>query len=172
MYKTEGIILKKIDVGETDELVTLYTKDFGNMRALARGVKKPSAKLRGHLESLSLSSIQFVIGKYGNTMTHALMIRPLAHVKSDPARYAYARYAADMMLTHTLEGQKDERLWNLFAGSVLLLDEGAFISDPDYFLRSFDEGLLSSLGHEGEKDIRVLGNTVIRPRVPKYDILV
>ena len=33
VYKTEGIILKRIDVGEADSLFTIYMKDFGKIRA-------------------------------------------------------------------------------------------------------------------------------------------
>ena len=53
MYTTEGIILKKIDVGEANALFTIYTKDYGKIRAVAQGVKKEGAKLQGHLEPLA-----------------------------------------------------------------------------------------------------------------------
>ena len=63
MYTTDAIVLKKIDVGEHDALYMLYTEGYGKMRAVAAGIKKPEAKLRGHLEPLSLSRIRFVTGK-------------------------------------------------------------------------------------------------------------
>ena len=48
-----AIILKKRDVGETDRLYVLYTREAGKVLALGRGTRKPAAKLAGQLETLN-----------------------------------------------------------------------------------------------------------------------
>ena len=49
-YKTEGIVLKQMPLGEADRILTLYTTDQGKLRAVARGVRRPKSRLAGHLE--------------------------------------------------------------------------------------------------------------------------
>jgi len=43
MVKTEAIILKTADLGEADRLLTIYSKEFGKIKVIARGVKKVSS---------------------------------------------------------------------------------------------------------------------------------
>ncbi|MEK7872560.1 MAG: recombination protein O N-terminal domain-containing protein, partial [Chloroflexota bacterium] len=37
LYKTEGIVLRRSDMGEADLLLTFYTPFYGKLRAVARG---------------------------------------------------------------------------------------------------------------------------------------
>jgi DNA repair protein RecO (recombination protein O) len=52
-YRYSTIVLGKKEVGETDRLYTLYTKEQGKVRVMAKGVRKPEAKLAGQLENLT-----------------------------------------------------------------------------------------------------------------------
>ncbi len=45
LNKWEGIILKSIPYGESNKIVTLYTREAGKMTAMARGAKKPASRL-------------------------------------------------------------------------------------------------------------------------------
>lgn len=56
-YKYTGIILNKRDIGETDRLYTIYTLEGGKIQALAKGIRKPQAKLAGVLENFTLADI-------------------------------------------------------------------------------------------------------------------
>jgi DNA repair protein RecO (recombination protein O) len=56
-YRYRAIVLGKKEVGETDRLYTLYTREQGKIRVMAKGVRKPEAKLAGQLENLSLTLI-------------------------------------------------------------------------------------------------------------------
>ena len=48
-----GIVLKRINYGEADRIITILTKDFGKVTLLAKGVRRPKSKKRGHLEIFS-----------------------------------------------------------------------------------------------------------------------
>ncbi|MEK9173972.1 MAG: DNA repair protein RecO, partial [Patescibacteria group bacterium] len=60
-YRYNSIVLGKKEVGETDRLYTLYTQEQGKIRVMAKGVRKPEAKLAGQLENLS--SVLVIINK-------------------------------------------------------------------------------------------------------------
>ena len=113
MYATRAVVLKKMAVGEADELVTLYTADFGKIRARAQGVKKEGAKLRGHLETLTISVIGFVLGKNGERLTHSRMIESFPRIRGDSERLAAACQMARIIDDACMEGERDERLWSI-----------------------------------------------------------
>jgi DNA repair protein RecO (recombination protein O) len=60
---TEGIILRRIDYGEADRIITLLTRDFGKIRVMARGVRKQKSKMAGGIELFSVSEIHFIKGR-------------------------------------------------------------------------------------------------------------
>lgn len=61
--QTHGIILNRTDYGEADRIVTALTPDHGKLRLMARGVRKPKAKLAGGIELFSISDITFIHGR-------------------------------------------------------------------------------------------------------------
>ena len=63
IYTTKGIVLRNSGVGEADRIYTIFTRELGKVYARAIGVRKSDSKLRGNLESYSLSSVSFVKGK-------------------------------------------------------------------------------------------------------------
>lgn len=52
-HKYTGVILKKHPLGEADELLTIYTREAGKIRAKAVGSRKIQSRLAGHLQSLN-----------------------------------------------------------------------------------------------------------------------
>ena len=61
--KTEGIVLKELPLKENDSFFVLFTKDFGKLEVLAKGIKKPESKLCGHLNQFSISDFAIVKGR-------------------------------------------------------------------------------------------------------------
>lgn len=57
---TEAIVLRRIDFGEADRIVTLLTSTQGKLSAIAKGVRKPKSKLAGGIELFSVNTITFI----------------------------------------------------------------------------------------------------------------
>ena len=53
MVKTEGVVLGGIRFRETSKIVTLYTRDRGKLRLVAKGALRPKSRLVGHLEPIT-----------------------------------------------------------------------------------------------------------------------
>ena len=49
-YTTEAIIINRFNYSEADKILTLFTKDHGKLTAIAKGLRKPQSKRKGHLE--------------------------------------------------------------------------------------------------------------------------
>lgn len=160
-YTTHAIVLKKISMGEADAAVVLYTRDFGKVRAYAQGVKKETAKLKGHIEPLCLVSVQFVIGSAGERLTYAQMLEPWQSIRNDFDRYTTAIYIAELIDRHCLFGEKNQTLWQFiithFAALARTQDDSRMI------IKDFEKDFLSSMGYDSAEDMRMLGERLARP---------
>lgn len=78
-----AIVLKKKEVGETDRLYTLYTRESGKMQLVAKGVRKPEAKLAGQLETLMQGLIIVVKGKGTGKIAGAVAEKSFLHLRQD-----------------------------------------------------------------------------------------
>lgn len=53
IVKTEAFILKSFRYGDTSKIVTLFTKDFGKINTIVKGVRNYKSRLCGVLESMN-----------------------------------------------------------------------------------------------------------------------
>lgn len=150
MYGTDAIVLKRIDVGEHDALYMFYTREYGKMRALAVGIKKPGAKLRGHLELFSLSRIRFILGRNREKLIGASLTDFWHGVRGNARKLAAAHHIIHRIDGECMEGQRDDALWELLVRSFHALD-GQEESDvhADDFIRRFDHDLREAMGYGG-----------------------
>jgi len=81
-YRTQGFILKKIDLREADQLLTFYTKDFGRLEILGKAIRKIKSKLRAGAELFYLSDIEFIQGKTHKTLTDAITIEKFKNIRT------------------------------------------------------------------------------------------
>jgi len=76
IYHTSGFILDSRTIGESNRLLYIYTKQFGNITAIAQGVRELKSKLRFNATDFSMSDVSMVRGKHmwriTNAQAHAL----------------------------------------------------------------------------------------------------
>jgi DNA repair protein RecO (recombination protein O) len=77
---TQAIILKRINFGEADRILTVLSKDSGQLSLLAKGVRKSKSKLAGGLELFSVSDINYIDGK--SDLKTVVSTRLQAHYKN------------------------------------------------------------------------------------------
>jgi len=121
-YRTQGIILRKQDMGEADRVFTVFTKDFGKLKLRAVSERKITSKLRGGLELFYLAEIEFIQGKTHKTIIDAfpLCSYPVLHSNLGRLR-VMARFGE--IADELIGGQEsDEKIWNLLKETLLVLD--------------------------------------------------
>jgi len=62
-FKTLAIVLRRIDYGEADRIITILTPDHGKLTMMARGARRSNSKLAGGIEQLSINEFVFMQGK-------------------------------------------------------------------------------------------------------------
>jgi DNA repair protein RecO (recombination protein O) len=55
--KTQAIVIRAIPFGETSAVVTLFTREYGKLRALAKGAWRPKSAFDGALDLLSIGQV-------------------------------------------------------------------------------------------------------------------
>ena len=74
IYNTSGFILGSAPLGEANKVYSIYTQDFGLIRASAQGVRYLRSKLRYNLEDFSYISFSLVKGREVWRITGAVLI--------------------------------------------------------------------------------------------------
>lgn len=112
-YRTQGFILKKTDRGEADQILTIYTKDFGKLEILGKAIRKIKSKLRSGADLFYFSEIEFIQGKAYKTLTDAILIEKFKNLRNDLTRLEIVNQIAQV-LDNLIRGQeKDDQVWNL-----------------------------------------------------------
>ena len=70
-YRDEGIILRTHKLGEVDRILTILTKEHGQIRAVAKGVRKTSSRFGARLEPFMVADLQLYEGKNLDTVSQA-----------------------------------------------------------------------------------------------------
>src|SRR3972149_3643571 len=68
LYKTEAIVLRQRRLGEGDRTLPLYTPPYGKREAKAKGVRKTTSRMSGHLQPLTRCMVQLAQGRVSDVV--------------------------------------------------------------------------------------------------------
>src|SRR5205823_2257159 len=139
LYRTPAVILKRMDLGEADRIVTLFSRDDGKIRAVAKGVRRTTSRSAGHLEPFTLSDVLFAVGRELDVISQVDTLESFREIREDLERTTHAYY-----LTEVVDLLTEERSENgaVFDALVLGLRELAKTSDTRLVLVVFHIRLL------------------------------
>lgn len=149
-YRTKGIIIKKEDRGEADQLLTIYTKDFGRLEILGKGIRKIKSKLRSGAEIFYLSEIEFIQGRGYKTLTDAILVKKFENLRKDLKKLALAYKIAED-LDNLVKGEEpDENIWQLLNECFIILNNWKIENSLKIIYYYFLWNLLPFLGYQPE----------------------
>ncbi|MFY9463200.1 MAG: recombination protein O N-terminal domain-containing protein, partial [Candidatus Sungiibacteriota bacterium] len=129
-------------------LYALYTRDYGKITARASGIRKQEAKLRGHLEPLSLTAVRLINGRNGEKLIGATLINFWEQMRGHETTLRLASYVARRVDEQVFPGERDPALWDLIRKNFIVLDCEDFTDErAERFMREFDAGLSRCLGY-------------------------
>ena len=128
--KSEGVVLKKIKWSESSQIVTVYSKDYGKLKLVAKGALRPKSRFFGGLELFGI--IEFVFYKKEKAELYILsssdLVKTFPKISSDIKRYAIASAGMELLDRLISGEEKNLRIYNL----VLKFLPGAEKLDEDY----------------------------------------
>jgi len=157
LEKCEGIVIRTTNYGETNKIVTLYTREWGKVGVMARGAKKPNSRLAAVTQLFTYG--YFLVQKSNGLggMQQGEMITPMRSIKEDIFLTAYASYIIDLLDKSTDERKPNPFLFELLYQTLNLINEGY---DAEIIVHIFEMKMLNTLGlYPVLNQCSVCGNT-------------
>ncbi|MCL5407732.1 MAG: DNA repair protein RecO [Patescibacteria group bacterium] len=145
-YKTQGIILKRTNLGEADRILTIYTKNKGKIKVVAKGVRKTLSKLAGHLELFCLTKLEIAEGRNLDIITGADTLKCFIKIRSNLEATNTAYYLAEIVQNLMAENQSHPEIFKLLDEVLEHLDNG----QSKLLLAYFEINFLSYAGFRPE----------------------
>jgi len=125
-YKTKAIIIKRINLGEADRIVTALSRDFGKIRFVAKGVRRIKSKLSGSIEPYYESELLLFTGKNLDILSNASILKTFIPNKPELVTLKTANYFGEIIDRLTPDQEKDPELFDIFETSLNLLSDSIF----------------------------------------------
>jgi DNA repair protein RecO (recombination protein O) len=146
LYRSAAFVLHTYKLAETDQIVVLFTQEFGKLRAVARRSHSPRRHAASYYQPLMLLNA-IVYGRPGQTLyrMHSVdILQALRPLHEDFGLLRCGLYMTELIDVATHEREPAQELFVLFHQS---LEQLAQTSDPMLLLRHFELQLLMAIGY-------------------------
>lgn len=149
VYKTEGIVLRSMNLGEADRVLTVLTPRLGKLRVIAKGVRRPRSRIGGALEPFSDVQLVLAVGRTWDVVTSSSLEDPHLGLRNDLHSTAAAWYVVELA-DRFCEGAADSHeAFRLLAQALSALDAGGEVA-REVVARWFELALLDAMGFRPE----------------------
>jgi len=142
-YSTDAIVLSRFDLGEADRVLTLITPAGGKLKAIAKGVRRPTSRLGGSLEPFAELNLVLARGRTFDVVTEVRVGHAWLHLRDALEPAATAWYLAELADRSLEERHAAEPLYLLLRRAYELLDAEMA---PGRVARWYEMHLLDELG--------------------------
>jgi len=125
MIETEGIILRRHPLGEADRIITLFTRQYGKIRAVAKGAQRTRSRWSGVLEPLQkLSAGIYHRGEKAlNRLNYAEVVMRFDHIAQDLAILEASYGVLELLDRFTPMEEKNTELYDLSIEVLVTLNK-------------------------------------------------
>lgn len=167
VYGSEAIALKRMDYGEADRIITMLTPDHGKLRLMAKGVRRSTSRMAGHLELFSHAHIMIARGRELDLATQASTVEPFRGVREDLVKSSHAYHFGELVDAFLEDRDPHRDVFLLLRDALAALEAGAL---PDLVARHFELRLLSEVGFRPELSACLRCREAIRPELNHYSV--
>ena len=143
-FRVEAVVLRHADYGEADRLLTLYTRQLGKTRALAKGARKIASRKAGHIEPFTHVRLQLAKGRDMLLITQADTVDAYQPLRENLILTSQAAYILELLDRFTYEDElENSAIFRLLTDTLARLASKA---DPWLVTRYYEMRLLDNLG--------------------------
>ncbi|MFA6209690.1 MAG: DNA repair protein RecO [Candidatus Obscuribacterales bacterium] len=162
-FSLTAINVGTFNLGEADKIITLFSREKGMHRAVAKGARKPGAKIAGKAELLNVNHLLLAKGKNLDIITQCESIETYPNLRHDLTRLTYALYYAELTQVFGQGlGEDCARYFDRLTLSIGLM--AASGRDAALLCLEFEFALLEMLGIRPELDFCVSCRDVLNER--------
>ena len=145
VYKADAIILKRRNFGETDRILTVFTKQYGKLRLIAKGIRRVTSRRAPHLEVFTRVNVLIYRGASLDSLSEVMPVEIYKNIRTDLGRVSIAYLYCELIDALLPEKQEHRDIFDLFVNSLHTLN-GKNASDTYQNSRQFALELLWRLG--------------------------
>ncbi len=164
----ESVVLRHSDWGEADRLLTIFSREQGKLRCVAKGARKLLSRKAGHLEPFTRVTLLLARGSELWIVTQAETVDAFLPVREDLERTATAAYVVELLDRFTYEEGENFHLYQLLVDTLQRV-----ATEEDLFLavRYYEIHLLDILGFKPELFRCVRGREEIKAEDQYFSFL-
>ncbi len=134
LYKDEGVVLSTIKLGEADRILTIFTRENGKVRAVAKGVRKTKSRWGGRLEPFTRVDLLIYRGRNLDTITSADIIEAHPGLRTDYVKLTSAAALAELVDKISPDRERSGSTYDLLLAGLAALHDGKGTSVVPAFL--------------------------------------
>ena len=145
-YKTEGIIIRRNNYKESDRMITIFTKHYGKIKVLAKGVRKIYSRRGPNIEFFNRVEVSLYNGKFIDMVMEVKTIDAYANLKKCLSNISKAWEICELVDLLTREKQEHREVFDLMTVYLNKLN----FSQNEVMIDKFKYALLHALGFISE----------------------
>lgn len=146
-YSATGLVLHRLNLGENDKILTLYTREHGKLSAVAKGARKGKSPISGATELFTKSRLLLATGRSLEVIAQCEIADSYPRLRGDLERLTRATYLCELLDGLSLErdSSASAEIFDLTSAALSLMqEEAAWLDAP---LHAWELRLLSLLGY-------------------------
>lgn len=146
--RTDGIIIKAVNIGEADRIVTIFTRDHGKVKASARGARRPRSRIVAGSQFLCYGRFILYKGKNLYSVNSCDVIESFYGIRNDLVKLTYASHMVELLNDVVQEDLPAPSTLRLFLNTLhMLVNTG---KQPELVTRIFELRMMSLMGFTPE----------------------
>jgi DNA repair protein RecO (recombination protein O) len=146
-YPANGLVVRRLNLGETDKILTLYTREHGKLSAVAKGARRSTSRLTGATELFTASRLLLATGRSLDIVTQCEIRDSFPGLRADLERLARATYFCELLDALSLErdATTSAEAFDLTLAALSLLQQAA--ESLDAIVHAYELRLLALMGY-------------------------
>lgn len=173
IIKTDALVLRKRSLMGTDIVLSFFSRDFGKIFAIAKGVKKITSKRSAHTQTGNLVTIEL----YAKTETFYLqntnIISAFSQIKNNPEKVNYLYQFLFIIDRIIPEQQPEPELYNVVVNFLVYASKVESITPAEFATYLHDITRILGYG-SSEKSLPELIRKIeeiIHEKIPEHVII-
>lgn len=127
--KAEGIILRSFSSGEFDRIYWAFSREKGKINFIAKGSRKPLAKLAGGLEPLTQAEIFWIKGKKIDRVVGVIVLDQFENIRKSLEKTIRARSILELLFCLEMDGAEAEKIYCQLSKYLFELNKADFLGE-------------------------------------------
>ncbi|MBM4443099.1 MAG: DNA repair protein RecO [Candidatus Rokubacteria bacterium] len=125
--KSAAVVIGSFPLGESDRVVTFFSREHGKLRGVARASRRPRSRFAGALELFTVGELVFFDNGRSELVQidHFDVVHPLARLREDLDRIGHASWILECIGRLTAERDPHIGLYALLTRSLRSMERGA-----------------------------------------------